>query len=314
MVLTNSEKTHAGLKNSSSHSLPGLKKSLLVFALTGTLVASLAGCSAALPAATKNSATPKPSATVSALCNPANDVYGDSVAEKPVKDELGAYCKTVINPKASALKKDVSKYDMVTLKDNGFTEDQAYEAQKTIVTFVANQALDSSALDTNTPGTVGNDDAGLAWYAANSNLIDSSAQDVYKNSGDLVPAGIVLTGYLPPLIRDGKTRVNKTSIEVTSVYAGKSTINNLPQIDVSIKFKVSYRATVDNTVKWLASSNGQTVEKVIEGSPELASKVGDKNILITGDTVYAVNPLNQKINGSNAKYTMNYKTLQGLGN
>ena len=284
-------------------------KPLLILGFTATLMVAIAGCSetASPVSANKNTTSPSPAAN---LCNPAEQIYGDSIAKKAVSDDLGKYCQTALNPKAEAYKKDVSKYDLVSLGKYGFTEEQAFQAQKTVVAFIGDQALDSSALDTNFPGTVGNDDAGMAWYAAHSDLIDSSTKSKYENSGDLKVTGIVLNGYLPPLIRDGKPRLSKTAIELVSVYAGVSTINSLPQINVSAKFKGSYRATVDNAIKWISDNYGKTTEQVIKENPELAAKTGDKNMLFTGDMIFAVNPLNQKFNGNNFHFNMVIKLSQ----
>lgn len=278
--------------------------------VAGVLLAVLTGCGPM-----SHSSTPSPASdpfSASSSCDKKSQAYGDSIPFRQAYDGLGKYCQTAVNPNASALKKDASKYDMASLKVNGLTEVQAYAAQKTVVTFVGSQALDSEVLDNHVLGVDGLDSNAVQWWRLNSKAFDPTALSYYGGPGAIATSGVVVSavGELPNLVRDGGARVNKTSIQVTNVVASKDKTDGKKIITVSIDFKASYKATTASTVEWYGDT-----PQLRSDSPELFAPNAGKvvrNIILTGTFAYEINPMNQKIVSNSYRYKNTYKSTPGF--
>ena len=284
----------------------------LVATLPGVLVLGLAGCAGTV----ENEKVAQPTQTAEAsaeLCNPASDSYGDSVADSIVTDDLGTYCRTVINPNADAMKRDVSKYNSDSLTEFAISVDDAFAFQKSAVEFFGSEGLDSSALDTNTDGTVGNDAAGQAWVQQNIAFFDPGWSDPYTAEGGLYSNAIVVNGYTPALIRDGSPRLSQSSVTVTDVYAGSASSGTAKQVVVVLTAKASYRATDADTVAFeLRYSPEKTEESVRAEHPDLFDGTGENNIFLDGTFNYAYSAETRLLVGNRSNYEIDYKASAGL--
>ncbi len=120
---------------------------------------------------------------------------------------------------------DEERFRLDALETWAFTRQEAHAAQKTAVTFLIEEVLDSPILDTQQNGTV--DD----WYAATPyRFVDFTPSD-----------GVVLHDRLPPLVRDGAPRASDIRVTVTRVTAqgGKAGPRSLL---VVLEADASYRA------------------------------------------------------------------------
>ncbi|TFC76725.1 hypothetical protein E3O45_08160 [Cryobacterium sp. TMS1-20-1] len=276
------------------------------------LVLGLAGCAGAV----ENEKVAQPTQTADAsaeLCNPASDSYGDSVADSTVTDDLGTYCRTVINPNADAIKEDVSKYDRASLTQYAISDDDALAFQRSAVEFLGSEGLDSSALDTNTDGTVGNDTAGQAWVEQNLTLFDPGWSDPYTAEGGLYSNAVVVNGYTPALIRDGGPRLVQSSITVTSVYAGPLSRGTANQVIVTLNAKASYRAIDADTVAFQLRYSPEKTKKSVQAEhPELFDGTGENNIFLDGTFTYAYSTETRLLVGNRSNYEIDYKARAGL--
>jgi hypothetical protein len=302
-------------KNVFKETVAKMKKPLIAIGLTGALAISLSGCAGTLNN-DNNNQTPEPTQTSvpvdGALCDPANDIYGDSIAAETVTDDLGTYCHTSIDPTAEAMQKDVSKYDTASLTQYGVSEDDAFVIQKKAVEFLGSQGLDSSALDTNTDGVAGNDTAGQAWIKANTDKFDPVSLSQYTAEGGVYSSTVVVNGYAPPLVRDGSPRMSESSIVVSKVYAGVATTDTTQTV-VNLNAKASYRADDANTIDFILKFDPDKTEESLKTEyPSLFDGTGENNILLDGTFTYAYSNETQLIVGSKSSYTIDYKDTAGL--
>jgi len=291
-------------KNLFSKTVEKIKKPALAVGLIGALSFSLAGCSGSMNNDDVDN-TPNPTTSTGALCDPANDIYGDVIAKDQVKDERGEYCHVAIDPNAEALKRDDSKITTDTLTPLNITADQAYEYQKKAVEFFGSEGVDSTVLDNN-PTEAPNEAAEAAWYAANQDKFDENAKLEYSVPGKLASSNIVINGYTPKLVRDGAPRVDKSSIVVNEVY-GKAGVDGIAnQVVVNLGAKVTYRATDEETVAWKLTGAGATEESVKAEFPELFDGKGENTILVDGKFAYSYSVDSGLLVGNSFTYDITY--------
>lgn len=122
------------------------------------------------------------------------------------------------------MQRDEARFRLDALETWDFTVQNAHAAQRTAVTFLIEEVLDSPLLDTSENGTVAD------WHAATP----------YRFV-DFVPSdGVVLHDRLPPLARDGAARASEIRVDVTRVTAqgGKAGTRSLL---VVLEADASYR-------------------------------------------------------------------------
>ena len=197
--------------------------------------------------------------------------YGDVIPLEDVTDEYGTYCHVTIDPDSDALVYDASKVDLESLAEFGFTEKQAAMAQQNAVRFVVEEVLDSPMLDSKDPVAVS------TWAQTNESLF-SGDWDVAATSG------IVYTGLLPVLIRDGSPRVAETTTAVEKVYAVEHTAKPgagvvVVQTSSIAKFRMSDEMAIEFS---LFDDDTATRESVLAQNPSLND--GVENILIMSVT------------------------------
>lgn len=129
--------------------------------------------------------------------------WGHVVASRPVVDALGEYCAVSPAEESPAMQFDESAVDLGSLDSWEFTREDAVLAQRTAVTFLVEEVLDSAVLDTEANG--GFD----AWLAATG----------YRFPEYAPTEGLLLQGRLPPLARDGGPRASSIEVEVVGVEA-----------------------------------------------------------------------------------------------
>ncbi len=237
--------------------------------LAGLFTLGLAGCaaapvgdSAAEPTVISSSET-----EVEIGCSMASPGdYGDVIPLEDVIDEYGTYCHVTIDPDSDALVYDASKVDLESLAEFGFTEKQAEMAQQNAVRFVVEEALDSPMLDSKDPEAVS------TWAQTNESLF-SGDWDVAATTG------IVYTGTLPVLIRDGSPRAAETTTAVEKVYAVEHTTRPgagvvVVQTNSIAKFRMSDEMAIEFS---LFDDATATRESVLAQNPSLND--GIENVL-----------------------------------
>lgn len=266
-------------KNVFSKTVEKIKKPLIAAGLVGVLAISIAGCSGSVKPIDNNADSPSPSNGGIVACSTENPgPWGDVIAKEEVKDEYGTYCRTTIDPKSDALKYDASKTDTASLEKYGFTEEDAKTAQKTAVTFLAEETLDSTRLDNYSQSD-------SDWLKANNTWINPSAQKLFSDSAEtkgMRKAGLLVTDALPtPVIRDGGPRTAGTNIQVDRIAADISTDGKTPVLVVTTSassvYSVDNKTILETVVK---NDSTKTEESLRASNPELFDASGSSSGLL----------------------------------
>ncbi|CAN5347223.1 hypothetical protein BH09ACT4_BH09ACT4_08830 [soil metagenome] len=247
---------------------PALIGAATTVALSGLL---LSGCSAypyGFP-----SASPSGSASPSATAVPLGSPFGDVAPRESVTDELGTYLHVTLSPVAAV----ATTVDPATLGDliEGSSWDDAslLAAQRFVATFVAEQAIDSSALDRDEAGW----DGWLTDVAPN--YLGPDAADVIgKPTGGIDRATPIFNDpndTTPKLVRDGLARLDDASIAVTE-------LQNQPReggerLIVTGTADVTYRLTDAEAIVYLLDQGYE--QDTIDGFGELLD--GEDGHLLT---------------------------------
>jgi len=211
------------------------------------------------------SASPSPSGTASPSSAPLGPAFGDVAPRESVTDELGTYLHVTISPAAAVYTAvDPSTVDP-SIAGSSWDDDSLLEAQRFVVTFVAEQTIDSSALDRDMPGW---DD----WVATTSaGYFGEADDDLLKLEGFDRPTPIYNdpNDYTPRLVRDGLARMDDATITVDS-------LSNEPReggewLTVTGTANVSYRLSDDEAIASLVQQ-GYTQEEA-EGVESLTDGV-----------------------------------------
>jgi hypothetical protein len=125
-----------------------MKKPFASIGFAGAIALLVAGCTAGTEPAPVAAPAPVVAAPVVETCSTEDlGPWGDVVAYKDVTDEFGTYCQTTIDPAAEVLQYDVSKVDLESLKEYGFTEQDVKDGLVKGAEFLSQEVLDSTVMD-----------------------------------------------------------------------------------------------------------------------------------------------------------------------
>ena len=187
-----------------------------------------AGCAPVAPQprpAPSSSASSAPSPAPAAEPCPIDDpvAWGDVQAGAQLVDGRGEYCHVMLDPDSDASDIDITHMDRESIEQWGFTA-AAPGAIDTTVRFVAEEVLDSAYLDSMAP------DAAASWFATTPHHFNYDPSD----------SGVILTGKLPELVRDGGPRSESTEIVVERVY-GQGGKTGPPTLVVNVRAQSLFR-------------------------------------------------------------------------
>lgn len=181
-------------------------------AVAGVAVLLLAGCSAfpgAFPSASPSaSGSPSPTAPIGAP-------FGDAAPRESVTDDLGTYLHVTLSPTASV----ATEVDEATVGDliagSSWDEASLLEGQRFVATFVAEQTIDSVALDRDEQGW-------NEWLGSTAaSYFGPDYRDVLgKPAGGTDRATPIFNDpndSTPVLVRDGLARLDDATITVTEL-------------------------------------------------------------------------------------------------
>jgi hypothetical protein len=193
--------------------------------------------------------TPAPSSSVSpsASAGPIGSPFGDVAPRESVSDELGTYLHVTLSPEAAA----ATTIDPATVGDliagSSWDETSLLAAQRFVATFVAEQAIDSTALDRDEQGWE-------EWLADTApTYFGPDAEDVIgRPAGGIDRATPIFNDpndITPTLIRDGLARLDDATITVEE-------LQNEPReggerLRVSGTASVAYRLTDAQAIVYL---------------------------------------------------------------
>lgn len=288
-------------KNSLKRSIERFKRPLVALGLSSVLLLSACtGQNGVTPSPSDSNAPTEPGTVACSTENPGS--YGDVIAKEEVTDEFGAYCRTTIDPNSDALRWDESKVDMASLEEHGFTVEEAKEAQKTAVTFAAEQTFDSTRLDNYSQSPAD-------WINENASSLSNPSiyLDFVKNE-KLANTGLVVTDYLPsPIVRDGGPRATQTNLQINRIYGFES--EGKKAIGVEIGANAFYGVENEEIVKlYLANNPDLTEESLKQTTPELFAEE-PANLSVQGSFSYSfVKGTMDKIAGTRAQWSVTTQT------
>ena len=169
----------------------------------------LSGCSAfpnGLP-----SGSPSPSGSSSATPVPLGAAFGDVAPRESVTDEFGTYLHVTLSPaSAAATAVDPATVD-ASIAGSSWDDASLLEAQRFIATFVAEQTIDSIALD--------RDEAGWQEWLGIYVGAELPTDMIKPDSGADRPVPIFNDpdNLTPRFVRDGLARLDDASITVESL-------------------------------------------------------------------------------------------------
>lgn len=237
----------------------------------------LTGCSALTGFGPSPSPSPSGSSTPSA--EPLGPAFGDVAPRESITDELGTYLHVTISPAAPVyLTVDPDVLDS-SIDGSSWDEQSLLDAQRFVVTFVAEQTIDSTALDRDRPGWD-------EWVASTAeSYFGPDDDDLMKLEGSDRPTPIYNDpdDFTPRLVRDGMARMDDAAITVDS-------ISNEPReggewLTITGTADVSYRLTDEEAIANLVAQ-GYTQDEA-EGFGSLADGE-DGHYLTTLEWSYSV--------------------------
>lgn len=245
-------------------------------AVTGGLL--LGGCSAfpgAFPSASPSvSGSPSPSAPIGAP-------FGDAAPRESVTDDLGTYLHVTLSPTASV----ANEVDPATVGDliEGSSWDDAslLEAQRFVATFVAEQTIDSVALDRDEKGWTQWLDSTAATYFGPDYLDllgkpaggTDRATPIFNDPNDSTPV----------LVRDGLARLDDATITVSELQNEPREGGELLRVTGSAD--VAYRLSDDQAIAYLLDQGYD--KQTVDGFTELHDGT-DGHLLTHLDWSYSV--------------------------
>lgn len=231
--------------------------------------ATLAGCAGAgsstAPTASVASATPTPTA------EPVVDL-GDAVIQtgadgKPVviTDAAGSYQKITINPEAAVFALDPSTFDE-TVKAADWSDEDVLSAQQWFMTFLAEQGIDSIAVD----GLTGWEE----WKATKATeFVAPEWSTMYESADQANNQNYFIVnnpGYgVPTLIRDGMPRVSGVAVSLDTVRSFE--LDGTNRLAFEGVATVDYRVTdAERTAALQRLDPGATDDEIAAQSPGAA--------------------------------------------
>jgi hypothetical protein len=275
------------------HTLPETlrrtRKSLMAVGMAGAIMATSAcgggGGQAIDPSPSvvpsspsiSQTATPSPSAVPTSVgIAPGSLVNGIPTKKEVVNDGKGEYIPTTISPDDSALQYNPAIVDPSA--SSSYTPEEILEAQKTAVTFIAEENIDSTL--NNNPG---DKDAQEAWWAKNKDKFDPASQDkLYVSLKSNDPnQPIVFRGQFRTnadgtdkytlVSGSDKTHVYTRTITPTAIKAGVVDGRSLLGVQAKVEFALN------------ADVNGNTVKEATSGDVSYTMiKNSEGKWLITG--------------------------------
>jgi hypothetical protein len=159
------------------------------------------------------SASPSPSGSSSPSAVPLGPAFGDVAPRESITDELGTYLHVTVSPAAAVYRSvDPDTLD-ASIDGSSWDEQSLLDAQRFVVTFVAEQTIDSTALD--------RDEAGWEeWLESTSeSYFGPDDDDLLKLEGADRPTPIYNDpdNFTPRLVRDGLARLDDATITVDAL-------------------------------------------------------------------------------------------------
>jgi hypothetical protein len=174
-------------------------------------VVLLSGCSAL--SGFGPTASPSPSGSASPSDVPLGPAFGDVAPRESVTDELGTYLHVTISPDSAAYASVDPETVDASITGSSWDEQSLLDAQRFVATFVAEQTIDSSALD--------RDEAGWdAWVESTSErYFGPDSGELMKLEGADRPTPIYNDpdNFTPRLVRDGLARLDDATITIESL-------------------------------------------------------------------------------------------------
>lgn len=221
----------------------------------------LTGCSAI--SGFGPSGSPSPSDSSSGSPEPLGPAFGDVAPRESITDELGTYLHVTLAPSAPAQEVDPETIDP-SIAGSSWDEASLLEAQRFIATFVAEQTIDSIALDRDREGWEEWLDSTAVTYFGEPN------NDLEKLTGSDRPTPIYNDpdNFTPRLIRDGLARLDDATITIESLA-------NEPReggewLEISGTADVAYRLSDEEAIRNLiergfAEESARSFESLTDG-------------------------------------------------
>jgi hypothetical protein len=248
-------------------------------AVAAATMLALGACSA-LPAGFP-SPSPSGSASPSASAVPIGPAFGDVAPRESVTDELGTYLHITLAPTSPA----ATAVDPATvgssIAGSSWDGDALLDAQRFVATFVAEQTIDSIALDRDLPGW----EDWLAEVAPRYFGPPVPGELVKPDNGSDRPVPIFNDpdNVTPRLIRDGLPRLDDATITIDS-------LENLPReggewLAVSGTSDVTYRLSDEEAINSLLQLGFD--QDAVDGVDQLADGA-DGHYLVHLEWTYSV--------------------------
>ena len=256
------------------------KRALIVISLTALLMATAACAAPTANPAADDVETPGSESESTVACAELTadqlKTLGDAVPGEMTSDSYGDYCKLRINPDAEALIYDSSKVDFEALEEFGFTEEDAAQAQIAAVTYLVEQTMDSTVLDSS--------DLDVSqWESENSELFIDGGIPTSEGGATGEDFNLV-TKYMPqPLDRSGQPRARSIDIQVNNT-AFASEVDGSPWIMVQTGATATYGASDTKLVETMLANDPSRTEAGIEAeAPYLFDGMDASQVLVTGN-------------------------------
>ncbi|WP_010202712.1 hypothetical protein [Salinibacterium sp. PAMC 21357] len=275
-----------------------LRKAIAASALTFAVLAA-AGCAAAAPAESEPQDAPETEACAK-LADEQLQWLSDAIPGEMMSDSFGNYCKLRIDPDSDALVYDASTTDLVSLKEFGFTEEDAATAQIAAITYLVEQTLDSEALDNPEVNAVD-------WKSGHSELFDEDGPvfdaEAFNN------LSVVSEKMAAPLNRDGRPRARSIDVQVNKIWAALN--DGVPYLIVQTAPTATYEADDALLIATMLANDPDRTEASVEAeAPYLFDGEDTSGVSITGVFNFGFTSANPSlISGIGA--TWNIFTLQG---
>lgn len=240
-------------------------------AAAGALLVSLAGCSAFYQVAPNPNPSPA-SANASAV-----KLEGMVGTGEKVNTPTGSYEKVKMNPSDLIYQYNYGEgKNPESMSGMSWSVEDGTAAQKLAVDYVANEFLNSTALESGMDGF-------NQWYAttAGNYFSPSIMGNVAQNPGDshILLGNFGDKGLIPALIHDGGPRVKDVKLNLVSVLPYENDPTN--QLTFGFNFDAGYRVDDANAAAIVGAYTGMTGPEVIN------SKYAKDNLKDgTGENVY----------------------------
>ena len=272
-------------KNVLHHVMRRTRRPLAALGIATALCLGLAACVGT--AAPKSSTTVPRANSIASTAPVADNVLGDAVVLGKVTDGFGTYEATSIDPKSKSMQYDATKIAKSAF-DEGFTKETIQSAQQYIVKFIAEQALDSPAVDQKNSGW----ENWKSKVAPKYLLPSQSAALLNTNQANFDRPLLIINdpnNAVPQLVRDGKPRIANQTTVITAI-SGKNDVSVGNFLWVEGSSIVNYRvsdAEAQKSIMAIKNNASKTLADVKAEHPEFFD--GKENVMLTTFTwQYAV--------------------------